>query len=209
MMHHQKSPLKIHILVGSTRQGRYADKPAQWILNEFQQLEDVEAELVDLRDYPLPFFDSPASPMFANGQYADEAVRRWSEKVKEADGFVMISPEYNHSFTAVLKNAIDHLYPEWNYKPVGFLSYGGAGGARSVEQMRLVAIELQMIPIKSAIHIPADTYLSTMQLDPEAAAGVFTKSLRHGYRDVVALFTSEMIFVTQRTAALRSAGVPL
>jgi NAD(P)H-dependent FMN reductase len=157
--------MKIQIIIGSTREHRFSDKPAKWIYevakarNEFE----FDFELVDLRDYPLPFFEEPKSPIHMQGKYSNAAVQSWAKKVAEADGYIFISPEYNHGYPAVLKNAIDAIYPEWNNKPVGFLSYGNAGGARAVEQLRLVAIEMQMAPIHRALHVPSHVYLALVR----------------------------------------------
>ncbi|MBI2046356.1 MAG: NAD(P)H-dependent oxidoreductase [Parcubacteria group bacterium] len=146
--------VKIKIILGSTRQNRFSDKPGAWIFEETKKKEGVDAELLDLRDYPLPFFDEPMSPaMIKDGAYPNEATKKWALKISEADAFIMVTPEYNHGTSGVLKNALDSVYTEWNNKPIGFVSYGGVGGARAVEQLRLVAIELQMAPIRSAVHI--------------------------------------------------------
>ncbi len=201
-----QTTMKIHlqVIIGSTRQGRFSEKPAKWIFAELEKEEGVTAELVDLRDYPLPFFDEPVSPMKLNGVYSDPAVTRWSEKVKQADAYVIIAPEYNHGYTAVLKNAIDHLYPEWNNKPVGFLSYGSVGGARVIEQLRLVAIELQMLPIKQAIHIPLEVYIATMGLENGPAKEVFNQFLRQGPRDIAGLFLDELVKLARNASLLRN-----
>lgn len=157
------SNLKIQVIMGSTRQGRFSEKAARWIYEEASQRPELEVELVDLRDYPLPFFDEPKSPAHLQGKYSDERVQVWARKVAEADGYIIVTPEYNHGYPAVLKNTLDVLYPEWNNKPVGFVSYGNAGGARGVEQLRLVSVELQMAPIKQAIHIPLQVYLAVLR----------------------------------------------
>jgi len=153
--------VKIEIIIGSTRQKRFADKPANWIYELAQKREKLDVELVDLRDYPLPFFDEPTSPSRMEGKYPNELAQQWANKVAEADGYIIVSPEYNHSYSAVLKNAFDHIYPEWNRKPVGFVSYGGVSGARAIEQLRLVSVELQMAPIRAAIHVPSQVYIAT------------------------------------------------
>ncbi len=156
-------PLKIQTIVGSTRQKRFAEKPANWIYEEAKKRPELDVELVDLRDYPLPFFDGPMSPARMEGKYPNSDVQRWANKVAEADGYIIVSPEYNHGYPAVLKNAFDHTYPEWNRKPVGFVSYGSTGGARAIEQLRQVAIELQMAPIRAAVHIPSQVYLAVIR----------------------------------------------
>jgi NAD(P)H-dependent FMN reductase len=145
-------PVQIQVIVGSTREGRVGERVARWFMRVAEAREDLRAELIDLRDWDLPFFQAPMGP--ASGNYTPEA-RAWADKVGPADGYVIVTPEYNHAYPAVLKNALDHIYAEWNNKPVGFVSYGGgAGGTRAVEQLRLVAIELQMAPIRAAVMIP-------------------------------------------------------
>jgi NAD(P)H-dependent FMN reductase len=199
----QIKKVKIQVIIGSTRKGRYGEKPAHWIFGELNQLEGVEAELVDLRDYPLPFYDEPVSPARLNGQYSSPEIMKWSKKVMEADAFIIVAPEYNHGYTAVLKNAFDHLYPEWNHKPVGFLSYVSVGGARVIEQLRLVAIELQMLPIKNSIHVPLDVYIATMGLKNPEVPEVFNKALRRGARDFAGIFLNELVRLAESTQGLR------
>ena len=156
--------LKILVVIGSTRPTRFADKPAAWLLDFLNQDERIEAELVDLREYPLPLFDQAKSPMrVTDGDYGNPIANQWAAKVASADGFVMIAAEYNHGYTAALKNALDWIYKEWVRKPITFLGYGNVGGARAIEQLRLVAVELQMVPLKFAIHIPGQAYLAIMK----------------------------------------------
>lgn len=147
--------IKIQVILGSTRQKRFGEQPAQWIIDELQKQEDVEVEFIDLRDWPLPFFNESISPAFNKGIYENELAAKWAKKVAEGDGYVFVTPEYNHGYSAVLKNAIDYVYKEWNQKPVAFVSYGGtAGGTRAVQQLRQVAIEVQLTPIRQGVHIP-------------------------------------------------------
>jgi len=148
-----KNSLRIKIILGSTRPGRFSEHPGRLILEKANKVADVEAEILDLRDYEMPFFNEAISPSSKTGDYENEAVQRWAKKIGEADGFLIVSAEYNHGPAAVLKNALDYTYKEWNNKPVGFVAYGSAGGARAVEQLRLTAVELQMAPIRSAVHI--------------------------------------------------------
>ncbi len=162
--------MKIQVIIGSTRQNRISDKPAQWIYEYTRTRPELEAELLDLRDYPLPLFDEPTAPLHLQGKYSDERVQMWSKKIAEADGYIVVSPEYNHGYPAVLKNAIDVIYPEWNNKPIGFMSYGTLGGGRVVEQLRLVAVELQMVPIQRALHIPGQILMTLMKPQDNAAS---------------------------------------
>ena len=148
------SPLKIKVIVGSTRANRFSEKPAQWIFDEARTRADLDVELLDLRDYALPFFEEAMPPGMAKDGYTNPVVVRWRDKVGEADGFIICTPEYNHGYPAVLKNALDYVYFAWSRKAVAFVSWGGAGGTRAVEQLRLVAIELDMAPIRFAVHIP-------------------------------------------------------
>jgi NAD(P)H-dependent FMN reductase len=147
------STLDIKIIVGSSRANRFSEKPAQWILSRAAERPDLSTELLDLRDYPLPFFEEPFPPAYARDNYTHPVVVKWREKIKEADGFIICTPEYNHGYPAVLKNALDYVYFAWSRKPVAFVSWGGAGGTRGVEQLRLVAVELDMAPTRFAVHI--------------------------------------------------------
>src|SRR5262245_62057234 len=126
--------LKIAIIVGSTRPGRKADAVAQWFYEIARNRTDAEFEIVDVRDYNLPLLDEPIPP--SRGQYNNPHTRTWSAKIDSFDAFVFVTPEYNHSTSAALKNAIDFLFREWNNKSAGFVAYGSAGGARAVEHLR-------------------------------------------------------------------------
>ena len=154
----------ISVIVGSTRQGRFSEKPAKWILQHLKKRAGVDARLLDLRDFPMPFFDQPATPaMPGRPPYEDEVVQRWTAAIAQSDGFVFVTPEYNYGPSAVLKNAIDWVYPEWHRKAAAFVSFGGVGGARSVQQLRETAIELQLAPIRSSVHIPVATLMAHFQ----------------------------------------------
>jgi NAD(P)H-dependent FMN reductase len=140
---------RIGIILGSTRPNRVGEQVAKWVLQSASKRNDAEFELVDLRDYPLPHLDEPLPPSL--GQYENEHTKQWANKIASFDGFVIVTPEYNHSTSGVLKNAIDYLYAEWNNKAVGFVSYGAAGGARAAEHLRLVAAELQMADVRQQV----------------------------------------------------------
>ena len=160
----QKDNMIISIIIGSTRQGRFSEKPAQWILQQLHKREGIEDRLLDLRDFPMPFFDQPAPPaMPGRPPYEHDVVKNWTAQIAASDGFVFVTPEYNYGPSAVLKNAIDWVYPEWNRKAAAFVSYGSAVGARSVQQLRETAIELQLAPIRSSVHIPAATLWAHFQ----------------------------------------------
>lgn len=148
----------IAVIVGSTREGRFSEKPARWIFDQLSKRGDVDARLLDLRDFPMPFFDQAVPPsMPSRPPYQHDVVKRWTAEIAAADGFIFVTPEYNHGPSAVLKNAIDWVYPEWNRKAAAFVSYGSAMGARSVQQLRETAIEVQIAPVRSSVHIPVAT----------------------------------------------------
>jgi len=154
----------ISVIVGSTRQGRFSEKPAQWILQQLKKRDGVDARLLDLRDFPMPFFDQPIPPSApGRAPYENETVKKWTAAIGASDGFVFVTSEYNYGPPAVLKNAIDWVYPEWNRKAAAFVSYGAVSGARSVQQLRETAIELQLAPIRSSVHIPVATLWAHFQ----------------------------------------------
>jgi NAD(P)H-dependent FMN reductase len=154
----------ISVIVGSAREGRFSEKPAKWIFDHLKQREGVDAGLLDLRDFPMPFFDqqyTPATP--GHPPFENEAVQRWTTAIAQSDGFIIVTPEYNYGPSAVLKNAIDWVYPEWHRKAVSFVSYGVMAGVRSVQQLRENLVELQLAPVKSSVHVPAPTLFAHYQ----------------------------------------------
>jgi NAD(P)H-dependent FMN reductase len=155
------SKLKIAIIVGTTRAARFGHKPAQWIFDIAAKRGDIDVELIDLRDFPLPFFDEVASNAWAQTQ--NEVGVRWQRKVAEFDGYVFVTAEYNHGIPAVLKNALDYAYPEWNRKAAAYVGYGAVGGARAVEQLRLISIELQLAPTRTGVHIQGADFMAVMR----------------------------------------------
>lgn len=154
----------ISVIVGSTPEGRFSEKPAKWILQHLKKRADVDARLLDLRDFPMPFFDQQATPSTpGRPPYGHEVVQRWTAAIEQSDGFVFVTPEYNFGPPAVLKNALDWVYPEWNRKAASFVSYGSAMGARSVQQLRATLIELQLAPVRSSVLIPVATLMAHYQ----------------------------------------------
>jgi len=142
---------RIGIILGSTRPNRNGEQVARWVYEIASRRGDAQYELVDLRDYPLPHLDEPLPPTM--GQYQNEHTRQWANKIASFDGFVFVTPEYNHSTSGVLKNAIDYLYAEWNNKAAGIVSYGGVGGARAAEHLRLVLGELQVADVRQQVTV--------------------------------------------------------
>ena len=141
--------IKVAIIIGSTRPGRKGEAVAVWAYEIARRRRDAEFELVDIKDFNLPLLDEPMPPMM--GQYTHQHTKTWSAKIASFDGFVFVTPEYNHATSGALKNAIDFLYSEWNNKAAGFIGYGGTSGARAVENLRLIMGELQVATVRTQV----------------------------------------------------------
>jgi NAD(P)H-dependent FMN reductase len=141
--------LSIAIIIGSTRPGRNGEAVAKWVYEIAQKRPDAEFELVDIKDFNLPLLDEPVPPIM--GQYSKPHTKAWAAKIGSFDGYIFVAPEYNHGICGALKNAIDFLFAEWNNKAAGFVSYGGAGGARGIEQLRLVLAEVQVATVRNQV----------------------------------------------------------
>lgn len=157
---------KIAVIIGSTRESRFADKPAEWILKKAEEHGGMDVELVDIRDFDLPFFNEKASNAWMPSE--DPNARKWQEKIAGFDGFIFVTAEYNRSIPGSLKNALDQAYVEWNRKPMAVVGYGGTGGARAVEHLRSIGIELQMVPVRAGVHIGGGEF---MKVHPMGANG--------------------------------------
>jgi NAD(P)H-dependent FMN reductase len=152
--------LKIAVIISSTRDTRFGPIPAQWIYEVAGKRDDMEVEIVDLKTFNLPFFNEAASN--ARVPSNDPAAIAWQNKIGEFDGYIVVTAEYNRALTGAMKNAFDQAYVEWNNKPIAFLGYGGLGGARAVDNGRVVAIELMMVPIRHAVHIGGGEYVKVV-----------------------------------------------
>ena len=153
--------LKIAIVISTTRATRFGHKPAEWVKAIAAERSDMRVEILDLRDYPMPFFDEVASNAWV--PTTNEVAQRWQKKVAEFDGFIFVTAEYNHGIPAVLKNALDYAYPEWNKKAAALVGYGAVGGSRAVEQLRLVAAELQLATIRTGVYIQGADFMATLR----------------------------------------------
>ena len=162
------SAVRIGIIIGSTRPGRVGDQVARWVLEQARTRSDAEFELVDLVDFALPHLDEAMPP--AMGQYAQAHTKAWAEKVDSFDGYIFVTPEYNHSTSGALKNALDFVYGEWNNKAAGLVSYGSVGGTRAAEHLRLILGELQVADVRQQVSF-------SLMTDFEA----FTKFTPAGY----------------------------
>ena len=149
---------KIAIIISTTRATRFGDKPAKWISDIAAKRTDVVTEIIDLRDFPMPFFDEVASNAWV--PTTNEVAQRWQNKIAAFDGYIFVTAEYNRGVPAVLKNAMDYAYPEWNRKAAAYVGYGAVGGARAVEQLRLISVELQMAPTRTGVHIQGADFMA-------------------------------------------------
>lgn len=152
---------RIGIIISTTREGRLGERVARWVAELAADRQDIETEIVDLRDFPLPFFEAAASPAYVPIETPE--ARKWAGKIAELDGYIFVTAEYNHAVSGVLKNAVDFLYAEPNRKPAAFVGYGAVGGARAVEQLRMIAIELDIVPLKKAVHINMEPMLGLLR----------------------------------------------
>ena len=167
---------RIAVIISSTREARFADKPAAWLMEKVEGHDALDFELVDLRDQDLPFFDEAASNLWAPSK--DPRAVAWQQKLAGFDGFMFVVAEYNRSVTGALKNALDQAYKEWNRKPMTALAYGSLGGARAMEQLRLIAIELQMVPCRNAVHIGGGDFFKVSPLGEDAPISTIEKNLK-------------------------------
>lgn len=145
--------MKIGIIIGSTRPGRSGEAVGRWVHEQAIQRNDAEFELVDLEEFKLSLLGEPTVPGSANRQYEFEETRVWSEKIDSLDGFVWVTPEYNHGVPAAMKNALDLLFPEWNHKAVGFVAYGADGGVRAVEHWRTIVANVRMVAVRAQVSL--------------------------------------------------------
>jgi len=190
---------RIAVIIGSTRKARFADKPAAWLMEKVKDHPELDFELVDLRDYDLPFFDEAASNAWVPSQ--DPRAVKWQQRVAGFDGYLFVLAEYNHGMPASVKNAFDQDYTGWNRKPIGALAYGSMGGARSLEHLRQVAVELQMVPLRNAVHIGGSEFFKVWTGGQDAPiseiAGVLEGSLKS--------MLEELVWWTKATKAAREA----
>ena len=162
----------LEVITGTTREGRFSELVAAWVMQRLAGHDAFDLELVDLRDHPLPFFDGEA-PARTGRDYPEEVVGRFSEVIDRADGYVLLTAEYNHGYPAVLKNAMDSTFVEWRRKPVAFVGWGNTGGARAIEQLRAVAVEFEMAPLRHAVHVLPDVLIAVRRAADPTDASLF------------------------------------
>lgn len=191
--------LRLQIIIGSTRPGRFADKPVAWLKDRLEGRDDFELDVLDLRDYPLPFFESATSPARSLREYPNDDIAKLGKRFDAADGYIAVTSEYNHGYPASLKNAMDTVFPEFNKKPMTFVGYGNAGGARAIEQLRLVSVEFEMAPLRRAVHIFPDLML------PAMTAEEFTPEIFESLDPRLEMMITELIWWANALKAAREA----
>lgn len=164
--------LRIALIIASTRTTRFADLIVPWVDHQLRSRQEIELDVIDVRDVALPYYDLPTPPAFARRQYTSEAERALGERIDAAEGFVMVTNEFNHGYSAALKNVLDHYFAEFEHKPVAFVGYGNVGGARAVEQLRQVVAELSMVSVRESVHVVGMQFPAVRE-GGQAAAGVF------------------------------------
>jgi NAD(P)H-dependent FMN reductase len=192
--------LHLQLIIGSVRENRFADKPAAWIQDRLAHRDDFELDVLDLRDYQLPLFNSPMSPARSGREYPNEAVAALGRRFDAADGYIALTSEYNHAYPASLKNAMDWVFPEFNHKPMSYVGYGNAGGARAVEQLRLVCVEFEMAPLRHAVHIFPDV------MRPAMTAEEFTPELFESLDQRLTLLADDLVWWASALKNARETG---
>ncbi len=189
---------RIAVVIGSTRDSRFADKPANWIYDLAKRRDDWEVELVDIRDFDLPLFNEKSSNLWAPS--ADPRAVAWQDKLATFDAFIFVTAEYNRSVPGSLKNALDQAYKEWVRKPAAVVGYGATGAARAAEHLRTIAIELQMVPIRHGVHILGADFFKVHPMGGDAAIAEIEANILPGAR---AMF-DDLDWWTRATMAARS-----
>jgi NAD(P)H-dependent FMN reductase len=162
----------IQVISSTTREGRFSERVATWVTGQLGAREDFDVEQIDLREYPLPFFDGVA-PARAPREYSSPELERLGRRLDRSDGFIVLTAEYNHGYPAVLKNAMDWTFVEWRRKPMAFVGWGQVGAARAIEQLRLVAVEFEMAPLRHAVHILPDAIIVARQAEDPGDVTMF------------------------------------
>ncbi|TKW66081.1 MAG: NAD(P)H-dependent oxidoreductase [Paracoccus denitrificans] len=191
---------KIAVIISTTREARFADKPAAWLMGHASKRDDMEFELLDLRDFDLPFFDEKASNLWMPS--SDPKAVAWQNKVGEFDGYIVLTAEYNHSIPGALKNALDQAYKEWNHKPMAAMGYGGVGAARAIEHLRGIAVELQMVPTRNAVHLGGGEF---MKVSPLGANGDMSE-VDEVLQPSLTAMLDELLWWSKATMAARAAS---
>ena len=195
---------KIALIISSTRPTRFADVPAQWMLEQAKARTDMSIELVDLRDYPMPFFAEMASNAWMPTQ--DPVAVKWQKKLAEFDGYIFVLAEYNRSISAVLKNALDQAYVEWAHKPFGAIAYGSMGGTSALAHLRVIGVELQMVPVRNAVHVGGSDFF---QVHPGMGGSGNVADIEAGLLPSAKATLDDVVWWAKATMAAKAAPVAI
>lgn len=193
-----KNNVKIAVIIGSTRQGRHTDRMAKWVANGLKDKATVE--LLDLRDYPMPFIEEPVSPRYNPERQPDPETKKWLTKIRQFDGYVMVTPEYNRSTSAVLKNAIDVLAYEIEDKPVALVGHGTTGGAQAVANLRMA------LPGVGAVTIPQALFFSDRLSESISEKGELSEELAekpYGHESSLTALLGKLVWYTNALKTAR------
>jgi NAD(P)H-dependent FMN reductase len=193
--------MKLAIILGTTRQGRQTEKMAKWVLQTAQQRNDIQTELLDLKDYPMPFFDEPVSPRFNPERQLNEVVKKWLDKIKQFDAYIIVTPEYNQSIPGVLKNAFDYFDWQIAKKPFAIVSHGSAGGARAAVHLKNIISESKAIPISTNM---AWTHRVSETFDDDGNLNDEQKKQEYGPEAILNNVLDELIWYSDALAAARN-----
>ena len=196
--------MKLAIVVGSTRQNRKTLQQAKWVFKEAQKMNGVQAELVDLKDYPMPFFDEPMSPRYNPDRKIDPAAVPWLKKLEEAAAYVFVTAEYNHSIPGVLKNALDYVTWEIQRKPASVVSHGSAGGARAAIQLKIILSESKAVPLPT--YTPLTMVKMSDRIDEEGNLSEDELALPHGPQNALKDMLAELKWYGDALSAARRSG---
>lgn len=194
--------MKLAIIIGTTRQNRQTPRQAKWVYNEAAKMPDVEAEILDLRDYPMPFFDEPKSPRYNSDRHIDPVAQKWLAKLDQADAYVFVTAEYNHSIPGVLKNALDYVTWEIQRKPASVVSHGSAGGARAAIQLKIVISESRAVPLPT--YTPLTMVKMSDRIDEEGTLDEVELSQPHGPQQTLKTALAELKWYSDALSAARA-----
>ncbi len=192
--------MKVGIIVGSTREGRSSDRAAKWVAAAAEKLDGMEAEILDLRDYTLPFFNEAISPQYNPGRKPEGNIKKWLDKLAEKDGIIIVTPEYNRTLPAVLKNALDHVAYELERKPVALVAHGSTGGAQAVHTLRAVVAGTLAVSVPRAVYIPT---MAGMAFDEAGSLNADLAANPHGPNGALQAMLGDLTWYAEALAAAK------
>lgn len=193
--------MKTAVILGTVRKGRHTEKLAKWVVNQAEQREGMEVELLDLADYPLPFFEEPVSPKFNPDRQPVPEAQKWLDKLAEFDSYIIVTPEYNHSIPGVLKNALDYTDFQVIRKPVAIVSHGSAGGARAAAHLKAIISEIRGVPMSANMAL---TMRVSEVFDENGTLAEEIDSQEHGPKDILANVLNDLTWYSDALAAARA-----